>query len=188
MDEIRRAQASVERAHEQLRASVHEARRQGRTWTDIGEALGITRQAAFKRFGEVTNPGDGRPLRGVPMAITAIQSLTEGIFNLISTGDYKTLARMVDPGVRSELPESLISETWARVLSDVGQKESYSDTHVALPAGERLTEDEQLLGTVVGVTTINCEAGEVMGRVAFSDQGRVVGILIVPLDHAPLPF
>lgn len=122
------------------------------------------------------------------MSIAAIQTFTEQVFDHISAGDYASLERMMHPDVRSELPESLISETWARVLSEIGQKESFSDTHVALPAGERLTEDEQVLGTVVGVTTLNCEAGEVMGRVAVDDQQRVVGILIVPLDHAPLPF
>ena len=92
------------------------------------------------------------------------------------------------PDVRSELPESLIADTWARVLGEVGAKESYADTHVVMPAGERIDEDEQLLGTVVGVTTLRCEAGELMGRVAVDDQRRVVGLLMVPLDHGPLPF
>lgn len=31
---------------------VHEARAEGRTWAEIGDALGITRQAAHERFRE----------------------------------------------------------------------------------------------------------------------------------------
>lgn len=64
------------------------------------------------------------------------------------------------PTTRQELPASLVSESWARVPSEVGEKQSYSNTHVVLPAGERVEEDEHLLGTVVGVTP----------------------------DHGPLPF
>ena len=122
------------------------------------------------------------------MSIEKIRSITEQVFDQISSGDYGSLERLIHPDVRTELPESLISETWARVLTEVGRRESYSDTHVVLPAGERIDEDDQLLGTVVGVTTLNCEAGELMGRVAVDDQLRVVGLLIVPTDQSPLPF
>ncbi len=148
----------------------------------------MTRQAAFKRFGEVVDPVDGRRLRGAFVSIEKIQGITEQAFDHVSAGDYASLEKLLHPDVREELSESLISETWARVLAEVGEKSSYSDTHVAMPAGERIREDEQLLGTVVGVTTIDCEAGEVMGRVAVDDQLRVVGILIVAPDHSPLPF
>lgn len=188
MDDLKLAQDSIEQAREQLRAAVREARRQGRTWADIGDALGMTRQAAFKRFGETTNPATGRTMTGVPMSIDRTRRLTEQVFDLISSGDYAELSQLMHPDVRDELSESRIAATWARVLSEIGAKESYADTHVALPGGERINEDEQLLGTVVGVTTLHCEAGELMGRVAIDDERRVVGLLIVPLDHGPLPF
>lgn len=35
---------------DQLRQSVWMQRNQGKSWADIGNALGITKQAAFKRF------------------------------------------------------------------------------------------------------------------------------------------
>lgn len=188
MDEIEEAQASLEQAKEQLKAAVQKARHQGRTWAEVGAALGMTRQAAFKRFGEATNPADGRKITGAPMSVEKIRSITEQVFDHISSGDYASLEELMHPSTRQELPESLVSETWARVLAEVGEKQSYSDTHVVLPAGERIEEDEQLLGTVVGVTTLNCEAGEMMGRVAVDDQQRVVGLLLVSPDHSPLPF
>jgi hypothetical protein len=43
--------AGLARAVEKLqRHLTHEARDAGRTWTEIGEALGISRQAAWQRF------------------------------------------------------------------------------------------------------------------------------------------
>lgn len=188
MDEIAEAQASLERAKEDLKLSVQNARRQGRTWADIGAALGMTRQAAFKRFGDATDPVSGRKITGAPMSLDKIRSLTEQVFDCISTGDYDSLGRLMHPTTRTELPDSLMAETWSRVLSEVGQKQSYSGTHVVMPAGECIEDDEHLLGTVVGVTTLNCEAGEIMGRVAVDEQQRVVGLLLVSPDHRPLPF
>lgn len=122
------------------------------------------------------------------MSIDKIRTLTEQVFDHIAQGEYPQLEALMHPDVRTELPASLISETWARVLGEVGAKESFGDTHVELPGGERIGEDEKVLGTVVGVTTVHCEAGDLMGRVAVDDQLRVVGLLIVPPGQTSLPF
>lgn len=46
-----RGLASVARSVEaKLKEAVHEARRQRCTWEELGEALGISRQAAWERF------------------------------------------------------------------------------------------------------------------------------------------
>ena len=188
MDRIVEAHAELERAKQNLRLAVHEARAEGRTWADIGRTLGMTRQAAFKRFGHAVHPVTGRAITGARMSVEQVKNLTERVFQLISTGDYAGLEPLLHPDVRSELPEALVMDTWTRVLSEVGSLETQSDTHVVISPDEKVEDDEQLLGTVVGVTTLNCEAGELMGRVAVDDQLRVVGLLIVPTDHAPLPF
>lgn len=188
MDEITKAQRAVDRAKENLTSTVRDARSNGRTWAEIGEALGMSRQAAFKRFGEVTNPATGQKIKGVRMSIDTIRQTTEQVFDLIATGDYGSLDKLIHPDVREELPDSLIAETWAMVLKEIGAKESFEDTHVEMPAGERITEDADILGTVVGVTTVSFEAGEMMGRVALDDQMRVVGLLIVSTDASDVPF
>lgn len=38
-----------------LDASVRHARQRGCTWAEIGEVLGVTRQAAYRRFGRATS-------------------------------------------------------------------------------------------------------------------------------------
>ena len=44
--------AITDSARSCLEASVADARRAGCSWTDVGRALGISRQAAFRRFGK----------------------------------------------------------------------------------------------------------------------------------------
>lgn len=90
--------------------------------------------------------------------------------------------------VRSELPETLVMGTWSRVPADVGALESTTGTHVVLPGGDRIEDGEEVLGTVVGVTTLSCEAGELRGRVAVDEALRVVGLLVVAPDQHPLRF
>ncbi|WP_197487603.1 hypothetical protein [Dietzia timorensis] len=188
MDEIAKAQRAVDRAREQLTATVREARSNGRTWAEIGDELGMSRQAAFKRFGEVTNPANGQKITGGSMTVAQIQQFTEKVFDHIGAGELDELEQLIHPDARKELSQEVIAETWAKVLSEIGGKESYEDTHVVVPAGDRIEDGDSVLGTVVGVTTVNCEAGEVMGRVAVDEKQRIVGLLIVPTDHSPLPF
>ncbi len=188
MDPIVAAQAELDRSKQHLKEAVRDARAAGRTWADIGHVLGMTRQAAFKRFGHATNPVTEEPIPGAHMSIDQVRTLTERVFVLISSGDYPRLEELLHPDVRSELSETLVMDTWSRVLADVGALEQQTDIHVALPAGERIEDDEEMLGTVVGVTTLNCEAGHVMGRVAVDEALRVVGLLVVSPDHQPLPF
>jgi hypothetical protein len=45
-----------------MQAAVQRARAAGRTWAEVGEVLGISRQAAFQRFGKPADPRTGRPM------------------------------------------------------------------------------------------------------------------------------
>lgn len=188
MKEVRAAQQALERARTGLQTAVDRARAAGHTWAEIGATLGMSRQAAFKRFGRVTDPTTGHTLEGVHMSLATIQETTERVFDLISSGDHTSLSALLHPDVRPHLTPAVIADTWARVLAEVGAKESYADTHVVFPAGEPITSDDQVLGTVVGVTTLQCEAGEVMGRVAVDASQQVVGLLLVPVGQTDLPF
>lgn len=46
------AQRALEDAERDLHAAVSEAREAGKTWSEIGRSLGVTRQAAQMRFGK----------------------------------------------------------------------------------------------------------------------------------------
>jgi len=188
MQDIHNAQQAIERAKTDLADAVRKARAEGHTWAAIGETLGMSRQAAFKRFGEVLNPITGKNIQGAPVSLEQIIRETERVFTLISEGNTNELEALIHPDVRDQLSQAIIAETWNRVLADIGAMERFEDTHVVFPAGERIEEDTETLGTVVGVTLIHCEAGELMGRVAFDEERRIVGLFLVDPEHSPLPF
>jgi hypothetical protein len=52
LNHIQRVAAHIDQAEADLRSWVRELRRRGVTWSKIGEALGITRQAAWERFAD----------------------------------------------------------------------------------------------------------------------------------------
>lgn len=146
----------------------------------------MSRQAAFKRFGAPLDPGTGVPIQR--SGVQHVIGLTERVFRLIAAADYDALAALMDPRTATELPPELIAATWQSALSEVGELVAVRQTRVELADGAVLTEDEELLGMVIGSTTLEFEAGELHGRVAVAASGKVVGLLIVPLGHGPLPF
>jgi hypothetical protein len=54
------ARKNVADAQDELRQAVAAAREAGESWTVIGSALDTTRQAAYQRFGHVTDKGRRR--------------------------------------------------------------------------------------------------------------------------------
>ena len=90
--------------------------------------------------------------------------------------------------MREQLTPQLIGDTWVVALGMVGELEGFEGTHVELHDGTPLDADERVIGTVIGATVLRCEGGELVGRVAFDETSAIVGILIVPTDHGPLPF
>lgn len=57
LERVARAAAAFDAARDTLHRAVHTALDQGASWSEIGGVLGVSRQAAFQRFG----PKQGRP-------------------------------------------------------------------------------------------------------------------------------
>ncbi|MEM9613676.1 MAG: hypothetical protein AAF962_24065 [Actinomycetota bacterium] len=186
MEEIVRAHQQVVASKAALQEAVTAARRQGHTWQEIGDALHMSRQAAFKRFGKPTQPKEPKPVEA--QSVAPVLDITERAFDLVATADYDQLHRLMTPATSEALTADLIAATWSGVLAEVGQLESCDNTHVELPDGTPLDPDEEVLGSVVAATTLRCEAGELLGRIAFDADRKIIGVLIVPEDHGELPF
>jgi hypothetical protein len=58
LEMVAKASAAFEAAREALQRAVHVALDHGATWSDIGGVLGVSRQAAFQRFGPKETPRD----------------------------------------------------------------------------------------------------------------------------------
>lgn len=186
VNEIRAALHAVQSARQRLESAVQQARAQGHTWAEIGAEMGMSRQAAFKRFGRPADPRGGDGIRG--HRAHEVTALTDRVFTLIAAGEHAELARMMDPHTAEELTPDLVGATWRAVLAEIGTLDRCRDTRAELPDGTVVDDDDIVIGSVIGATTLECEAGEMLGRVAFDDTSRVVGILVVPTEHGPLPF
>lgn len=186
MKEIIDAQQQVAESKQRLHDAVTAARAQGHTWQEIGDALDMSRQAAFKRFGKPTKPDRGEAL--APSPVRPLLETAERAFGLVADADYDALHQLMTEKTAGLLTADLLAETWAKVLAEVGHLEACRDTRAELPDGTLLDSDESVLGVAIAATTLHCEAGEMLGRVAFDENHKIVGMLIVPVDHGKLPF
>jgi len=189
---IQHAHQAVTIAEQQLIDAVAQARASGHSWADIGAALNISRQAAFKRFATVSNPFTGETLK--PQAVQDLPTLAEKFLQHIARDEEAEAKAMMHSTTRRELPWSEIAEVWTRVLTEIGELEGFEDSVVTTVRGTRDESSllgkisEKILGTAVVVTTLKHEAGEVMGRVAFDRDQNVIGILILPVDATEFVF
>ena len=85
---------------------VDQARRSGASWTDIGKAMGVTKQAAQKRFvpradTEAMDPNEGfaRFTPRARNAVVAAQTAARDARNREITPDHLVLGLLDDPGV-----------------------------------------------------------------------------------------
>ncbi|KNC19038.1 hypothetical protein AC792_08670 [Arthrobacter sp. RIT-PI-e] len=186
LQEVAAAQTRLEQARTDLHEAVIEARTQ-HTWAEIGAVLGMTRQAAFKRFGSPRDPRTGDTMHPA-QTTTDLLDTTEKVFRLIDAGDYDALAPMMTKDTAAVLTRELVLGTWAQAVADTGNLVDCRDTRLELPDGTPIDISEAVHGTLIGHTTINCEAGHWVGRVAYNTDRNITGVLIVPPNHGQLPF
>ncbi|MDL4813706.1 DUF3887 domain-containing protein [Actinomadura opuntiae] len=172
MDAVAAAVEVTRRADDLLRRAVDTARAAGRTWQEIGDVLGTTRQAAFQRFGR---PAD--PRTGVPMAANALPEAADLAVSLLAdlaAGDWEAARRDFDATMRDAIGTDRLASVWAQVVGTVGAYERMGRP-VVHQAGDH---------TVVDVVLF-FEAGEMNGKVAYSRDGKVAGLFITPPGKAP---
>lgn len=186
LTEVAAARHALALARDELQQAVDRARAGGTPWAAIGTTLDMTRQAAFKRFGRPRDPRTGDDMN--PTNLTSLVPLTERVFTLIDTGDYVALRDLMSEQAANELTRDLVLDTWAQAVAETGNLTACRDTRIEAADGTVLDPAEATLGLAIGHTTLVCEAGEWWGRVAFDADQRIVGLLVVPVDTADLPF
>ncbi|MCA0438526.1 MAG: DUF3887 domain-containing protein [Austwickia sp.] len=186
------AHRAAERAEASLAAAVYQARRDGHTWQDIGAELGISRQAAFKRFGHPVDPETGEEL-SLQSSIPVLAQAEEAI-GLLAAGDPDAVrARMSYTCARAITRRALVT-VWREVLASVGALESCAghvvlETDGAVRRTQPATPGEATAVPAIGRLVLHHEAGEMVARVSFDRHGRVNGLLIGPPEAEPAwPF
>ena len=189
---IRHTLQAVSLAEHELEDAVAQARHAGHSWADIGQALNVSRQAAFKRFDAVRNPFTGETM--APVSTDKLPEISDAIIRHISKGEEAETIEMLDPHIREDLPWSVIVDVWTSILTDFGELQKITDQTIvpikgdrnAAPVSEALSTKST--GTSVVVSTLNHEAGELMSRIAVSREGTVVGVLFLTPDAMDYPF
>lgn len=182
---VRAADESLAAARTALQQAVDDARDAGESWAAIGVALGSSRQAAFKRFGRPKDPRSGRPM--TRREVADLVALTDRVFALIARGADDRLRPLIREDAASTLTADLIARTWTDVVGASGDLERCDGTHLETADGGVLDEGDEVVGSIIGVTTLVCEAGQWCGRVAFDADARITGLLILP-PGADAPF
>jgi hypothetical protein len=170
--EIDTARALHELSGYTLRAAVAQARAAGRTWQEISEVLGTTRQAAFQRFGKPMDPRTGEAMSNA--IIPNAGQRAEAITALWVAGDWPEAYAATQP-VTAEVDERLnpkiLADALAQVVGMVGAYQSMGEAVVS-QRGDH---------TVVDIP-LEFEAGSMKSRVAFDPEGRTAGLFILRPD------
>ena len=188
---INHCMQAVSLAEHQLEDAVSQARTAGHSWADIGKALNVSRQAAFKRFGTVRNPFTGETM--TPKPTTHLPEISDQLIRHIARGEENETMNMLDPGVRDDLPWSVISQVWTQILTELGELQEITEQTIVPIKGNPETDAVDMLtvkniGTAVVASTLRFEAGELHSRIAISRDGTVVGVLFLPMDETDYQF
>jgi hypothetical protein len=155
-------------ANAALQVAVDQARANGHSWQEIGDALNTTRQAAFQRFGRPVDPRTG-----TPMTRTALPGAAEraaAIFADMAEGRWEEARRDFGERMREGLDADRLASGWVHTVSLIGAFERMGEPS-ARAAGEH---------TIVDIP-LYFEAGEANGRVTLDGDAEVVGLFIRPV-------
>ncbi|GII98295.1 uncharacterized protein DUF3887 [Sediminihabitans luteus] len=153
-----------------LSAEVEAARQSGVTWAAIGSVLGVTRQAAFQRFGTRKTDERAGPMQ-VDM-LTEAPARAQALIELLVAERYDAAREVFDPTLADALDANALAEAWTGIGRSFGRLESTGDP-VVLQTGE----------VVVCEMRLELEAGSVTLRTAWNTDGTLAGLYFVPVTE-----
>ncbi|WP_052433252.1 DUF3887 domain-containing protein [Streptacidiphilus carbonis] len=172
LDLVRRARDLDASAEQVLRLCVQQSRDAGHTWQELGDLLGVTRQAAFQRFGKPIDPRTGEPMdKTVRMADAAERAIT--IVTAVLDGRMDEARPSFDAKVLEAFTDEVRGDAMATVAGLVGAFEGFGDGE---PFVRRIGDH-----TVVDIP-LRYEAGEMKARVAFDTEEKVAGLFVLAPD------
>ncbi|WP_405854718.1 DUF3887 domain-containing protein [Streptomyces sp. NBC_01515] len=172
LDLVRRARDVDGLAEQVLKLCVRQSRDAGHTWQELGDLLGVTRQAAFQRFGKPIDPRTGEPMdKTVRMADAAERAIA--IVTAVLEGRMDEARQSFNAQVLEAFTDKVRGDGLATVTGLVGEFEGYGEGE---PFVRRIGDH-----TVVDIP-LSYEAGDMKARVAFDTDEKVAGIFILAPD------
>jgi hypothetical protein len=172
LDLVRRARDVDELAGQVLRLSVLQCRDAGHTWQEIGDLLGVTRQAAFQRFGKPIDPRTGKPMdKTVQMTDAADRAVA--IFTDVIEGRMDQARPAFNAQVLEAFTDEVRGDALATVAGLVGAFEGFGAAEPFVRRAGDLT---------VVDFPLRYEAGDMKARIAFDADEKVAGLFILMPD------
>jgi hypothetical protein len=169
LDLVRHARDAEALSGQVLRRCVQQSRDAGHTWQEIGDLLGVTRQAAFQRFGKPIDPRTGEPMdRTVHMADAAERAVA--IVKDVLEGRMDDARKSFNAEVMTAFTDEKRGSALATVAGLVGEFEGFGEGD---PFVRRIGDH-----TVVDIP-LRYEAGDMKARVAFDEDAKVAGLFIL---------
>ncbi len=169
LDLVRDAQGAHQLAEQVLRLCVQQSRDAGHTWQEIGDLLGVTRQAAFQRFGKPIDPRTGEPMDKTVRMADAAERATQIVRDVLE-GRMAEARATFNAQVLAAFTDEVRGDALATVAGLVGAFEGFGEGE---PFVRRIGDH-----TVVDIP-LRYEAGEMKARVAFDADEKVAGLFIL---------
>ncbi|MDG4663230.1 DUF3887 domain-containing protein [Mycobacterium sp. 236(2023)] len=166
---IRAAREVQEGSESLMAAAVDQARDAGRTWKEIGEVLGVSRQAAFQRYGKPIDPRTGEIMN--TEVLPGVDELARKVIDDLAHARWADITARFDATMRDRLTEDGLAEAWAHIVGLAGAYEGHGDTDSAR-AGDFTTTN----------TPLAFEAGDFVARITFRDDQTIAGLYILNPD------
>jgi hypothetical protein len=145
---------------------VREARGAGHTWHEIGQLLGITRQAAQQRFGAATaDPASAE--------LASLANRSTEMIEQIRDADWDGLTADWDETMRAELPVEQVAATWERISGEAGGLKAVGPPSITRAGPYRIAE-----------VPLVFEHGPMKARVTFKHDDAVAGLFVLLPDAA----
>ena len=150
-----------------LVAAVQQARDDGASWQTIGDALGVSRQAAFQRYGRPpVDPRTGEPMSREPLPEAA--ALAAEVIDDLAVGKWDEVAARFDDIVAERLPAGALAAAWAQIVGQAGAYERRGEPEAVRAADFTITN-----------TPLSFEAGDFTARISFRDDRTIAGLYIL---------
>ncbi|MGN6741772.1 MAG: DUF3887 domain-containing protein [Amnibacterium sp.] len=155
------------RAAALVSAAVEQARATGCTWQQVGEVLGISRQAAFQRFGKPVDPRTGEVMDTTPFPESG--ALAGAVIEDLAHARWAAVADRFDATVAERLDVDGLAAAWAQVIGMVGAYEGHGEVEAARAGDFTVTN-----------TPLTFEAGDFVARITFREDRTIAGLFLLP--------
>lgn len=151
--------------------AVVQAREADRTWQEIGDVLGVTRQAAFQRYGKPIDPRTGGVMSTSPLP--EANELARTVIDDLAHARWAEVSARFDATMSERLADEGLAEAWAHLVGMAGAYEDHGATDAVRAADFTTTN-----------TRLKFEAGDFVARITFRDDQTIAGLFILNPDAA----